>query len=96
VAHDDLIEVTVTNRGPGISADDLPGLFSRFGRTRDARASRVPGTGLGLYIAQGLIQAHGGRLWVESTPGETTTFHFVVARAAMGAAVSTEPAPAPG
>jgi signal transduction histidine kinase len=86
-----MIEVAVTNRGRGIPADQLPGLFSRFRRTRDARASGTPGTGLGLYIAQGLVEAHGGRIWVESTPGESTTFHFVVARAPIGAEASPLP-----
>jgi signal transduction histidine kinase len=38
----------------------------------------VPGLGLGLYIAKGLVEAHGGRMWVESVPGQTTTFHFTL------------------
>jgi PAS domain S-box-containing protein len=80
-SHDEVVEVTVTNRGRGIPADELPLLFSRFERTRGARAAGTPGTGLGLYIAKGLIEAHGGRIWVDSTPGELTTFHFVVASA---------------
>jgi signal transduction histidine kinase len=79
--QDKVIEVSVTNRGAGISAEELPRLFSRFGRTAGASASSTPGTGLGLYIAKGLIEAHGGRIWVDSTPGEMTTFHFAVPRA---------------
>ncbi len=79
-------EVAVSNRGPGITAEEMPALFSRFGRTPRARATGAPGSGLGLYIAKGLIEAHGGRIWAESTPGEWTTFRFLVPRA-------PEPAP---
>lgn len=74
----DVVEVIVTNHGPGIPPDQREQLFTRFLRARAARESREPGLGLGLYIAKGLIEAHGGRLWVESTPGETTSFHFTV------------------
>jgi PAS domain S-box-containing protein len=81
------IEVAVTNNGPGISADDVPRLFDRFWRARKARGSGTPGAGLGLYIAKGLVEAHGGRIWVESTPGETTTFHVLLPRAPAGAEV---------
>jgi signal transduction histidine kinase len=78
VRRDEVIEVTVTNRGAGIAPDQLPKLFSRFARTREARAGRESGLGLGLYIARGLVEAHGGRLWAESVPGEVTRFHFTV------------------
>jgi PAS domain S-box-containing protein len=78
----EMVEVVVTNHGPGIPPDQLPLLFSRFSRTRGARESRVPGIGLGLYVAKGLVEAHGGRLWAESTPGETTRFHFTLPRVA--------------
>lgn len=74
-ADDGVVEVAVENQGRGIAADDLPRLFSRFERTRAARSSRGS-IGLGLYITKGLVEAHGGHIWVESTPGETTTFHF--------------------
>mgnify|MGYP001190517994 CR=1 FL=1 len=80
IPRDDSVEVIVTNEGPGIAADELPLLFRRFTRARGARECRRPGIGLGLYIARGLIEAHGGRLWAESTPGETTSFHFTVPR----------------
>lgn len=80
VERGDEIEVAVTNRGPGIPADQVPLLFQRFARTREARAGRAAGLGLGLYICKGLILAHGGRVHVESTPGETTRFSFTLPR----------------
>jgi PAS domain S-box-containing protein len=74
----DRLEVVVTNQGPGIPPEELPQLFSRFGRTRGAHAQRTPGIGLGLYIARGLVEAHGGRIWAESVPGKATSFHFTL------------------
>lgn len=71
-------EVLVTNRGPGIPGDELPFLFERYFRSRAARTSATKGSGLGLYIAKGLVEAHGGHIWAESSPDETTTFHFTV------------------
>jgi PAS domain S-box-containing protein len=80
VRRDDLVEVIVTNHGPGIPPEQVPLLFSRFMRTREARTTGAPGLGLGLYISKGLVEAHGGQLWVESVPGETTSFHFTLPR----------------
>lgn len=74
---DNKVIVLVTNRGPGISSDELPRLFGRYYRTARARAS-AGGLGIGLHIAKGLIEAHGGRIWAESTPGQTTTFGFAL------------------
>jgi PAS domain S-box-containing protein len=81
VAVDAMVQVTVTNEGPGISPDEVPKLFSRFARTRAAQSGGVPGLGLGLYICRGIVEAHGGRLWVESVPGDKTHFRFTVPRA---------------
>ena len=64
--------VTVANTGPGIGADDLPDVFKRFYRADRGRAGR--GNGLGLSLAQAIVQAHGGQLTVRSRPGEVTTF----------------------
>ena len=72
------LHVQVTNRGPGILTAELPRLFERYYRSPGARANTTPGLGLGLYIARGLVAAHGGHMWVESKPGETTTFHFTL------------------
>ena len=66
------LHVSVTNRGTCIAAEDLPRIFDRFYRTARARAGTVPGLGLGLYIAKGLMEAHGGRIWADSDAGETT------------------------
>jgi PAS domain S-box-containing protein len=76
--EDDAVKVGVTNRGPGIRLEEIPTLFNRFIRTRSAQQRTREGLGLGLYIAKGLVEAHGGRIWVESTPGETTTFWFTL------------------
>jgi PAS domain S-box-containing protein len=65
------VEIAVSDRGPGISAEDLPRLFTRYGRGTAA----VPGgTGLGLFITRTLVEAHGGRVAVESRAGEGSTF----------------------
>ena len=72
------VEISVSNHGRGIAPEDVPRLFSRFGRSSTAQGSATPGLGLGLYIAKGLVEAHGGRMWVDSVPGKTTTFHFTL------------------
>lgn len=77
-SRDGNAELAVSNRGPGISPDELPKLFTRFYRTREARAGPVVGLGLGLYISKGLVEAHGGKIWARSTPGETTTFYVTL------------------
>jgi PAS domain S-box-containing protein len=77
-ARDGQVHVDVTNRGEGIAPEELPGLFRRFGRTRTGRRTGSGGIGLGLYICRGLVEAHGGRLTVESTPGATTTFRVAL------------------
>jgi signal transduction histidine kinase len=70
--------VSVTNLGPGIEPEEKDRLFSRFHRARQAREERVPGLGLGLYIAKGLVEAHGGRIWFESESERYTTFRFTL------------------
>jgi len=70
--------VTVANHGQGIPADEVPVVFERYGRTRDAAASSTRGSGLGMFIAKGLVEAQGGRIWVDSVPGETTSFHVAL------------------
>ena len=81
--RDGEVEIAITNYGSGISPAELPRIFNRFARSKSTRGSGVLGLGLGLYIAKGVINAHGGRIWAESTPGETTTFHVTLPVAAM-------------
>jgi PAS domain S-box-containing protein len=71
-------KVAVTNRGGGISAEDIAKLFQRFTRSETTQSGSVPGLGLGLYICKNLVEAHGGHIWAESIPGQTTTIHFTV------------------
>lgn len=78
VQHRDELELTVTNRGEGLSHEELEQLFSRFYRTPTAVAAGIKGVGLGLVITKGIVEAHGGRIWAESSPHETTTFHVVL------------------
>jgi two-component system sensor histidine kinase KdpD len=71
------LEVTVTDQGPGIDAVDIEHLFERFYRGRDAQQS-APGTGMGLAIARGLLNAIGGRVWVEKAPDAGARFSIAV------------------
>lgn len=80
----DSVEISVTNTGPGIPAVELPRIFGRFVRSDATHRSGVKGLGVGLYIARGLIEAHGGRMWAESTPGRTTTFCFTLPHRSAG------------
>ncbi|WP_437798341.1 PAS domain-containing protein [Sorangium sp. So ce693] len=79
--RDDAVQISIRNSGRGIPAEDLPLLFERFFRGK-AKEERVVGLGLGLYIAKRLVEAHDGRIWVESPEGGHTTFHFTLPVAA--------------
>jgi len=68
--------VAVSDTGVGISEDDLPRVFERFYKADRARAGG--GTGLGLAIARHVVEAHGGRIWVESVEGRGATFSFTL------------------
>ena len=71
-------EIVVANHGDGIAPEEIPILFNRFFRSHTATHSGVKGLGLGLYIVRGLVEAHGGRIWVDSVPGDVTTFHVTL------------------
>jgi signal transduction histidine kinase len=71
----ELVTFSVTDTGPGIPADELPHLFGRF---RRVRGEEKPGTGLGLFISNGIVRGHGGTLWVTSTVGQGSTFSFTL------------------
>jgi len=70
------VEVTVSDTGVGIRAEDLPHIFERFYRGEKSRNRITGGAGLGLAIARGIVQAHGGQIKVESQIGKGTQFTF--------------------
>lgn len=72
---DDGVEVCVRDNGMGIPEEDQPRLFERFYRVEKARSSDAGGSGLGLAIAKEIIDAHGGRIWVESAVGKGTAMY---------------------
>ena len=72
---DDGIAVAVTDSGEGIPAEDLPRVFERFFRREEGRPT---GTGLGLWISRGLVEAHGGGLTANSVVGEGSTFRLTL------------------
>ena len=73
----DEVHVTVTDRGIGISPEELDQVFNLFYRSPDPRAGHVGGLGLGLYISREIVTRHGGKLWAESS-GEGSTFHVTL------------------
>jgi len=74
--HPDAIVVSVADEGVGIPARDQARVFERFYKVDRARQRGLGGTGLGLAIARHIVEAHGGRIWLESTDGEGSTFSF--------------------
>jgi PAS domain S-box-containing protein len=79
VSRDDgEVAVAVSNEGRPLTAEELSRIFGRFQRTPSARLEGIEGVGLGLYITRSLVEAHGGRITVESTPAGVTTFRFTL------------------
>jgi signal transduction histidine kinase len=78
--REDALEVTIAveDAGPGITAEAIPHLFEQFFTERTSSSRHNIGAGLGLPIAKGIVEAHGGRIWVESTVGVGTTVSFTL------------------
>ena len=70
--------IDVTDEGIGIPAGDLPQIFERFHRASNVDDRRFAGMGLGLFLCKGIVEQHGGRMWVESREGTGSTFHVVL------------------
>jgi phosphoserine phosphatase RsbU/P len=74
----DEVTLSVADEGPGISPEGQERLFEQFYTDRTSSPSHNIGVGLGLPIAKGIVEAHGGRIWVESEVGRGSTFHFSI------------------
>jgi signal transduction histidine kinase len=74
----EMVEISVSDTGIGVPADFLPHIFDRFSRVERPEIQHTVGTGLGLSIAKGLVEAHGGEIWVESEEGHGTCFTFTL------------------
>jgi signal transduction histidine kinase len=72
------LQVSVCDRGIGIEPQQLDHVFDRFYQVDSASTRKVGGSGLGLSICEAIVQAHGGRIWVESEPNVGSTFHFTL------------------
>jgi len=78
------IQLSIEDNGIGIPKEDLARIFERFYRVDRGRSKELGGTGLGLSIVKHLVQAHGGRVWVESQPGKGSTFYFTLPKRREG------------
>ena len=72
------IEISVRDTGIGIPPEAISKLFTKFYRAENAVKSQTEGSGIGLYVARGIVRAHGGEIWAESELGRGTTIHFTL------------------
>ena len=82
------VQVAVADTGEGIAEQDLQRLFERSYRIDPSRSRSSGGAGLGLSIAKGIVEAHGGRIWAESVVGQGSTFSFTLPKTTAGYAVA--------
>lgn len=78
--HDGEAEIIVRDTGPGIPAELQTGIFDKFAQVRSGDGRRGMSVGIGLHFAKVVVEGHGGRIWVESTPGQGSAFHFALPR----------------
>jgi len=72
------VKVWVKDNGVGIPADEIGGLFEKYRQTTSGKTAEQKGTGLGLVICKMIVEAHGGKIWVESEEGKGSTFTFTL------------------
>jgi signal transduction histidine kinase len=93
--QDDVVELSVSDLGVGLDKEEIGRLFRRYQRAQGAIVSAVAGTGLGLYSARAIVEAHRGRIWATSAGrGQGTTVHVLLPRAALRDAPAGNGAPA--
>jgi len=76
-AAKEVVTISVKDLGPGILPTDQKRIFEKYYRVKD-NTDRIPGTGMGLAIARNIVEAHGGKIWVESALGQGSEFHFTL------------------
>lgn len=76
LADGEIVRMAVSDQGMGISKDHLPKVFDRFHRVDNRDTRTVGGTGIGLYLVKHLVEAHGGKIWIESEVGKGSSFIF--------------------
>ncbi len=74
------VVLSVSDEGVGIPLDEQERIFHRFYRMEGPETRAVSGTGLGLYLVRAIVEAHGGRIWINSTPGQGATFYVALPR----------------
>lgn len=80
-----LVQFAVTDSGPGVPPEALPRLFAPFGQADMSSRRPAGGLGLGLMLCRAIVEAHGGQIWVESSPGTGSTFAFTIPQVAAAA-----------
>lgn len=78
---DDEIQFSITDEGIGIRPEDFDKLFQKFSRVDSKEAQNIKGSGLGLWICKEIIEAHNGKIWIESELGKGSTFKFILKKA---------------
>jgi signal transduction histidine kinase len=77
-AVDGAVKISIADEGEGIPSDQRFNVFGKFFRRLGDRRENPTGTGLGLYISRGLVEAHGGKMWVDEAPGGGALFAFTL------------------
>jgi PAS domain S-box-containing protein len=85
-----VIQIQVSDTGPGIPADDLPHLFQKFYRVDNSMTRTIGGTGLGLYICRKIVELYNGRIWIESELGKGSTFFINLPRLSSAQALEMQ------
>ncbi len=76
--EEDQVGIFVSDEGIGIPASEQERIFERFARVDNSLTRQMPGAGLGLFLVKAVVEAHGGRVWVDSRPGHGSTFNFTL------------------